>query len=51
MTQFVGILGFIGFAIAIVGLAAGSTWLIVRLFPAPEDKAADEAAAASQPGQ
>lgn len=42
MTQLLGILGLLGFAVAILALAAGSTWGIVKLFPAPEDKAADE---------
>ena len=44
MTQFLGILGLIGFGIAILALAAFSTWAIVKLFPAPEDKAAEEQA-------
>ena len=40
MHQFLGILGLLGFGIAIIGAAAGSTWLIVKLFPAPEDREA-----------
>lgn len=36
MSQFLGILGLVGYAIVIVGAAAFSTWLIVKLFPSPE---------------
>ena len=53
MHQLLGILGLAGFAIAVLGAAAGSTWLIVKLFPAPEDREAmrleDEAKQASAP--
>jgi hypothetical protein len=40
VNQFLGILGLAGFAVAVIGAAAFSTWLIVRLFPAPEDREA-----------
>ncbi len=40
MYQFLGILGLVGFGIVIIGAAAFSTWLIVKLFPAPEDREA-----------
>ena len=40
MNQFLGILGLVGFAIVIIGAAAASTWGIVKLFPAPEDREA-----------
>ena len=40
MHQFLGILGLVAFGVAIISAAAGSTWLIVKLFPAPEDREA-----------
>ena len=40
MYQFLGIIGLLGFGVAVISAAAGSTWLIVRLFPAPEDREA-----------
>jgi hypothetical protein len=39
--QLLGILGLAGFAIAVLAAAAFSTWLIVKLFPAPEDREAE----------
>ena len=40
MYEFLGILGLFGFGVAVISAAAASTWLIVRLFPAPEDREA-----------
>jgi hypothetical protein len=34
-----GLIGFVAFILCVVGLAAGVTWLVVRLSPSPRKKA------------
>ena len=44
MGDFLGLLGLIVYVVATVSLAAGVTWLVVKLFPSQEKKKADAAA-------
>lgn len=36
--HFFGFLGVIGVMLAIAGISAGATWLVLRLWPEPEDR-------------
>ena len=47
MDEALGLLGLIAFAAAVIGLAAGVTWLVVKLSPAekPAKPSADDGAA------
>jgi hypothetical protein len=36
VTTALGVLGLIAFIVAVIALAAGVTWLVVRLSPAPK---------------
>jgi hypothetical protein len=38
MGSILGLLGLIVFVVAVISLAAGVTWLVVRLFPSNEQK-------------
>ena len=44
METVLGLLGLILYVVAVISLAAGVTWLVVRLFPTKEKKKADAAA-------
>ena len=44
METVLGVLGLIFYVVAVISLAAGVTWLVVRLFPTKEQKKADAAA-------
>ena len=47
MDTALGLLGFIVYIAGTIGLAAGVTWLVVKLFPSPEKKKAKAEAQAS----
>ena len=38
MSTVLGLIGLIAFVVAVISLAAGVTWLVVRLFPQQEKK-------------
>jgi hypothetical protein len=38
MGSILGLIGLIVFVVAVISLAAGVTWLVVRLFPSTTDK-------------
>jgi hypothetical protein len=38
MHTVLGLLGIVAFIAAVIGLAAGVTWLVVKVFPAPGSK-------------
>jgi hypothetical protein len=44
METVLGLLGLLLFVVAVISVAAGVTWLVVRLFPTKEKKKADAAA-------
>jgi hypothetical protein len=44
METVLGLLGLIFYVVAVISLAAGVTWLVVKLFPTSEKKKADTAA-------
>jgi hypothetical protein len=41
MDDFLGLLGLIVYVVAVVSIAAGVTWVVVKLFPTQEKKKAD----------
>jgi hypothetical protein len=41
MSTFLGLLGLVGYIVLIVGLAAGITWLVVKLSPSQSAKQAE----------
>ena len=47
MEDFLGLLGLIVYVILVVSLAAGVTWVVVKLFPSQEKKKAKADAPAS----
>ena len=47
MEDFLGLLGLIVYVVAVVSLAAGVTWVVVKLFPSQEKKKAKADAPAS----
>ena len=44
MENVLGVLGLILYVVAVVSIAAGVTWLVVKLFPTQEKKKADATA-------
>jgi hypothetical protein len=44
METVLGVLGLIFYVVAVISLAAGVTWLVVKLFPTREKKKADASA-------
>jgi hypothetical protein len=44
METVLGVLGLIFYVVAVISLAAGVTWLVVKLFPTKEKKKADASA-------
>jgi hypothetical protein len=44
MEDVLGLLGLIVYVVAVISLAAGVTWLVVKLFPTQEKKKADATA-------
>ena len=44
MEDVLGVLGLILYVVAVVSIAAGVTWLVVKLFPTQEKKKADATA-------
>jgi hypothetical protein len=44
MEDVLGVLGLVLYVVAVVSLAAGVTWLVVKLFPSQDKKKADAAA-------
>jgi hypothetical protein len=44
MDNVLGLLGLIVYVVAVIAVAAGVTWLVVKLFPTQEKKKADAAA-------
>ena len=47
MDTVLGLIGLIAFVVAVISLAAGVTWLVVKLFPSQEKKKAKADAPAS----
>jgi hypothetical protein len=45
MANVLGLFGLVLFCVAVISLAAGVTWLVVKLFPTKEKKKADAPAA------
>jgi len=43
MSTVLGLLAFVLFIVAVIGVAAGITWLVVRLFPIKKPDAAPKA--------
>ena len=37
MSNVLGLIGFVAYVVSIVGVAAGVTWIVVRLTPPPEE--------------
>ena len=44
METVLGLLGLLAYVVAVIAVAAGVTWLVVRLFPTKEKKKADATA-------
>jgi hypothetical protein len=41
MDDALGLLGLLAYVVGTIGLAAGVTWAVVKLFPSPEKKKAE----------
>ena len=48
MATALGLLGILVFIVCVIALAAGVTWLVVRVSPSPEKKKQKAAAAATE---